>query len=94
MKEEDFIRREVIMELMCHFRLEFEKIEKAFGMVFEEHFAEELQELSDMERDGLLRVKDRTIQVLPEGRLLIRNIAMVFDQHLKAKKEQRFSRTI
>ncbi len=92
--EEDFIRREVIMDLMCNFRCNFEKIESMFGINFEEHFHQELEELQDMEKDGLLKIDQRSIKVLPEGRLLIRNIAMVFDQYLKTKKEQRFSRTI
>ncbi|MCS7262882.1 MAG: oxygen-independent coproporphyrinogen III oxidase [Aquificaceae bacterium] len=91
---EDIIRREVIMDLMCNFRCSFEKVENLFGIRFEEHFSQELEELQDMERDGLLRVEDRTIKVLPEGRLLIRNIAMVFDQYIRVKKEHRFSRTI
>ncbi|MDW8032197.1 MAG: oxygen-independent coproporphyrinogen III oxidase [Aquificaceae bacterium] len=92
--DEDILRREVIMDLMCNFRCEFEKIERAFDIDFEEHFSQELEELSDMEREGLLKLEDRAIKVLPEGRLLIRNIAMVFDQYVKGKKEQRFSRTI
>ncbi|MCS6997779.1 MAG: oxygen-independent coproporphyrinogen III oxidase [Aquificaceae bacterium] len=92
--DEDILRREVIMDLMCNFRCEFEKIERAFDIDFEEHFSQELEELTDMEREGLLKLEDRAIKVLPEGRLLIRNIAMVFDQYVKGKKEQRFSRTI
>lgn len=91
---EDLIRREVIMDLMCHFSCSFEKIESMFGINFEEHFERELSELKEMESDGLLAVKDRKITVMPEGRLLIRNIAMVFDEHIKNKKELRFSRTI
>lgn len=92
--EEDIIRREVIMDLMCNFQCVFDKVERLFGIDFEEHFSEELEELKGMEEDGLLKIHDRKIEVLPEGRLLIRNIAMVFDQYLKTKKEQRFSRTI
>ncbi len=91
---EDLIRREVIMDLMCHFSCSFEKIESMFGINFEEHFERELCELKEMESDGLLAVKDKKITVMPEGRLLIRNIAMVFDEHIKNKKELRFSRTI
>ncbi|MEZ0361426.1 MAG: oxygen-independent coproporphyrinogen III oxidase [Hydrogenobacter sp.] len=91
---EDLIRREVIMDLMCHFSCSFEKIESMFGINFEEHFERELCELKEMESDGLLTVKDKKITVMPEGRLLIRNIAMVFDEHIKNKKELRFSRTI
>ena len=82
------------MDLMCNFRCEFDKIEKTFGISFEEHFEEELEKLKDMEKDGLLEIKDRVINVSPIGRLLIRNIAMVFDQYLPQKKELRFSRTI
>ncbi|MCS7306937.1 MAG: oxygen-independent coproporphyrinogen III oxidase [Aquificaceae bacterium] len=92
--EEDIIRREVIMDLMCNFQCVFDKVERLFGIDFEERFSEELEELKGMEEDGLLKIHDRKIEVLPEGRLLIRNIAMVFDQYLKTKKEQRFSRTI
>jgi oxygen-independent coproporphyrinogen-3 oxidase len=47
-----------------------------------------------MERDGLVEIKDRAIKVLPVGRLLVRNVAMTFDQYLPKKKEMRFSRTI
>ncbi|MFN3946541.1 MAG: oxygen-independent coproporphyrinogen III oxidase [Aquificaceae bacterium] len=94
LNQEDIIRREVIMDLMCNFQCSFEKIEGMFGIDFEEHFSWELEELKNMERDGLLKIEDRAIRVLPEGRLLIRNIAMVFDQYIKTAKEKRFSRTI
>jgi len=91
---EDILRREVIMDLMCNFQCSFKKVEDMFGINFEEYFRKELEELKAMESDGLLEVKDRKIQVKPEGRLLIRNIAMVFDEHIRNKKELRFSRTI
>ncbi len=94
LSREDLLRREVIMELMCNFRCDFDQIERAFGIDFEEHFEEELHHLRDMERDGLVEIKDRTIRVLPVGRLLVRNVAMTFDQYLPKKKELRFSRTI
>ncbi|MFN3471727.1 MAG: oxygen-independent coproporphyrinogen III oxidase, partial [Aquificaceae bacterium] len=94
LNQEDIIRREVIMDLMCNFQCSFEKIERMFNIDFEEHFFAELEELKDMERDGLLKIEDRSIKVMPEGRLLIRNIAMVFDQYIKTSKEKRFSRTI
>jgi oxygen-independent coproporphyrinogen-3 oxidase len=92
--QEDLLRREVIMDLMCNFRCDFDRIERAFGINFEEHFEEELEKLKDMEKDGLVEVKDRAIKVLPMGRLLVRNVAMTFDQYLPKKKEMRFSRTI
>jgi len=47
-----------------------------------------------MAADGLLEVTDAGIQVLPVGRMLIRNICMVFDAYLKQAGGQRFSRVI
>ena len=47
-----------------------------------------------MADDGLLELKDRRIEVLPRGRLLIRNICMVFDRYLRESRDQRFSKVI
>ena len=94
LSHEDIIRREVIMDLMCNFVVDFDKIERQFNIDFQEHFSNELEELKEMEKDGLIKINNRKIEVMPEGRLLIRNIAMVFDEYLKQKRELRFSRTI
>ena len=92
--EDDLVRREVIMDIMCNLGVRFSKIEEIFGINFEEYFERELEELKELEEDRLIRIKDRRIEILPVGRLLIRNVAMVFDAHLRNKKELRFSRTI
>jgi len=42
----------------------------------------------------LLTLSGTGIRVLPPGRLLIRNICMVFDRYLRAQKQQRFSKVI
>ncbi len=94
LNEDDFIRREVIMDIMCNLGVSFEKIERMFGIEFEDYFSRELEELKELVDDGLIRIRDRRIEILPVGRLLIRNVAMVFDVYLRTKKELRFSRTI
>jgi oxygen-independent coproporphyrinogen-3 oxidase len=91
---DDVLRREVITQLICHFKLNFDAIEKRFGIDFKEYFALELQELRAMEQDGLLELNASAIQVLPVGRLLIRNVCMVFDRYLRTAKEQKFSKVI
>jgi oxygen-independent coproporphyrinogen-3 oxidase len=91
---DDRLRRAVITALICHFELEFAVIERQYGMVFRDYFAMELAELAAMEADGLLALSATGIRVLPPGRLLIRNICMVFDRYLRAQKQQRFSRVI
>ncbi len=94
LNEDDLVRREVITELICNFRLEKRKIEERFGISFNDYFSGELEELKTMEEDGLLKLSEGSIEVLPLGRLLIRNICMVFDVYTKRRKERRFSRTI
>lgn len=93
--DEDHLRRFVIMRLMCDFSLNFSAVEHQFGINFREHFADSIADLEDMAADGLLELRDDGFTVLPAGRLLIRNIAMVFDEHLRAKQEEvKFSKVI
>ena len=94
LNEDDIIRRDVIMKLMCHFRLVKEEIEKAHNIDFDEYFKVEMQELKQLEDDGLIKIYPDRIDVTPAGRLLIRNIAVIFDVYTKAKKEQKFSKAI
>lgn len=98
LSQEDVIRRTAIMELMCQFQLckdEFEsKYHLSFDRDFDEYFAAEHFELKKLEADGLLRLYHNRIQVTPAGRLLIRNIASVFDTYLHQKTVSNFSRAI
>jgi len=91
--DEDVLRREVINQLMCHYRLSIKTIENTFGIDFTAHFENELQALSKMQQDGLLTVTEDEIVVNPVGKLLIRNVGMVFDAYLN-QSQQRFSRVI
>jgi len=92
--EDDKLRRELIMQLMCHFHLHIPKVEEKYRLSFKQHFAPEWAELGKMQQDGLLERNDEMIEILPAGRLLVRNIAMVFDVYLRQAQEQRFSKVI
>jgi oxygen-independent coproporphyrinogen-3 oxidase len=92
---EDRMRRRVIESIMCHGELRFENIEAMFAIDFPDHFARELHDLEQMEADGLLEMSGDAIRVTPPGRLLLRNIAMVFDEYLQEQANTpRFSRVI
>ena len=93
LSEDDKIRRHVIQTLICHFALEFAVIDAELDIDSRHYFAEDLRHLEPMQADGLLEVSDTGIRVLPAGRLLIRNICMVFDAYLQ-KSAQQFSRVI
>jgi len=91
---DDLLRRAVITDLICHFRLEFAAVEARFNVDFSDYFARELAELAPMQDDGLLTLAPGRIDVTPAGRFLIRNICMVFDRYLRATATQRFSKVI
>jgi oxygen-independent coproporphyrinogen-3 oxidase len=81
LNEDDEIRREVITQLICHFQLDYDEIEDLCRIDFKDYFSEEMKLLSEMEKDELLKIDDEKIEVLPEGRFLIRNICSVFDSY-------------
>lgn len=94
LSEDDKLRRAVITQLICHFELNFARIEQAFNIRFREYFAAELEEYKAMQADGLLDVHAHSLAVRPAGKLLIRNICMVFDTYLRAAHKQQFSKVI
>lgn len=79
---DDILRREIIGELICHFSVDMDAITDRFHIHFGTYFEPELKALESMARDGLVAVDSHRIQVLPKGRLLIRNICMAFDRYL------------
>ncbi len=93
-QSDNILRREVIMELMCHFRLDKRQIGEKYQIQFDNYFSSIKEELNVLEADGLIRQFPDSIEVTPVGRLLIRNIAYAFDNYSSAKENQRFSKAI
>jgi oxygen-independent coproporphyrinogen-3 oxidase len=92
---DDSLRRSIIQTLMCHFELSIESIEIAYLIDFKRYFAQELEDMAEMQRAGLVSIDDQWITVEPPGRLLVRVIAMVFDRYLRADRERtRYSKVI
>ena len=92
---DDCIRRDVIKSLICNFRLTYAEIEREWDIRVADYFAEDLQLLAPLAKDGLVDVNETEIVVTPKGRLLIRNICMCFDVYLRQKARlQQFSRVI
>jgi oxygen-independent coproporphyrinogen-3 oxidase len=82
MTAEDRLRQAVIESIMCHGQADYEALGSRFGVDFEQHFALELHRLETLARDGLVEMEEDRFTVTPEGRLLLRAIAMVFDEYL------------
>ena len=93
LNRDDVIRQDVITQLICQFALNFNQIDQAWRIQSSDYFAHELIALEQMQKDGLLVLSEDGLQVTQPGRLLIRNICMVFDRYLP-EAQHRFSRAI
>ncbi|EIA08299.1 oxygen-independent coproporphyrinogen III oxidase [Flavobacterium frigoris] len=91
LNDEDLIIRKHILNIMCQFETSWENKQDYF-----EEIPEVLIQLQEMEKDGLLLIRDNSIQVTESGKPHIRNICMAFDLHLKRKapETELFSMTI
>jgi oxygen-independent coproporphyrinogen-3 oxidase len=91
---DDALRRTIIQKLMCQFELSVSAIELAFPVAFHAYFAREMAQLAALERDGLVELAPDWISVTLKGRLLIRNVCMVFDRYLATRGSATHSKTV
>ncbi len=83
--EDDRMVRALIGELMCHFRLDIPAFETDWQIGLSEAFPDAWPKLEALAEDGLITLSDERLQVTPEGRYLIRNVAMAFDRYLPSQ---------
>src|SRR5262245_48002949 len=92
--DEDKIRRETIMRMMCDLSLDYASMSQRLGINFISHFERELDSLNTFEADGLVRRSTNGLEITDAGRLFVRNIAMCFDNTLPTSGERKHSKTI
>ena len=78
--DEDLIIRKHILNLMCQFETSWNTPNSYFKEI-----PEILEQLQEMENDGILIIKENGIEVTDMGKAHVRNICMAFDLHLKRK---------
>ena len=93
LNDDDRVRRETIMRLMCDLALPYDAMSARTGVDFPRYFGKEIETLEPLAADGLVTIDESGIQVTAAGRFLIRNIAMCFDAYLGGASG-RFSKTI
>lgn len=93
---DDQLRREVIMGLLCHQNIAFEDLDRKFQIDSRLYFRSELESLLPMARDGLVDISAEKITITETGRVLARQICMVFDKYRNQAKSSTaaFSRAI
>jgi oxygen-independent coproporphyrinogen-3 oxidase len=92
---DDRVRRDIIMALMCHGRVDFDDILQRDEVDMRTAFAEELVRLAPFAAEGLVELRADGIRVTPSGWYVVRAIAMVFDRYLQGHADrERFSRIV
>ena len=95
LNRDDILRRSIIQDLMCRFALDFQLYESMFGIPFAQYFKAELADLQQLAQLGLITMRGNGLKVTPKGLFLIRNVAMVFDHHLRHKETTaKYSQTV
>ena len=91
--DRDVLIGRIIQDLMCKFEVDTAAFEERSGLNFRNHFRDLWPRLMQFENDGLLDLEADRIKVTDQGRFLIRNICMTFDDYL-SQDTQKFSKTI
>ncbi len=93
--EDDLMRRQVILHLMCNLELPYDLTRTNYGMSLQDALGEDLERMEAYVEDGFIELLPDRIQVTPLGRFFVRLLAMELDAHL-AKTSQRiaFSKTV
>lgn len=88
---EDLIIRRHILNLMCHFFTSWEDESLYFAEI-----EEVIEKLSEMKKDELIQIQEKSIEVTDKGKPFVRNICMAFDLRLQRNMPttQLFSMTI
>lgn len=95
--KDDILRRDVIHTLMCQGVVDKKQIEERYQIVFDEYFAKECAMLEEFVLRGLVHPSDPLdpkICLSPQGYLLMRHVASVFDRYLQTGGTRRFSKAI
>jgi len=80
--EDDLARRDIIRDLMCN----------NFACVDKTLYSEEIKNLDDFVRDGIIEIRESTqenkieLEITELGRFFSRNIASIFDNYLHKKQ--------
>ncbi len=84
---EDRLRRDVIERLMCDFRVDLDAVAGAHGLSAR-YFARELERLSGLEQDGIVRVDGAVVSLEETYWPLARTVAAIFDAYLQPEEQR------
>jgi oxygen-independent coproporphyrinogen-3 oxidase len=94
LSQDDLLRREIIMDLMCCTTLNIAEIEAKYQISFAEYFHDELERARFYADEGLLDLNDASVSVTSKGRMFVRAFSMIFDHYLSRQSGAKYSKLI
>lgn len=94
MDDDDQLRSELIMTLMCSMPVSFALFKQRYGIEIPSYFSAELTALQPYIEAELVTLTDSSLQVTAKGRLFVRAISMEFDKYLRQATSATYSRLI
>lgn len=94
LSDDDLVRQAVIEQIMCNLRLAPADIAARFELDFDAYFQGWRDDLAGLAADHCLEWVDDGFRVTRQGRLVLRNLAMVFDAYLPKEGTAGYSRTL
>lgn len=94
MDQDDRLRSDVIMTLMCSMPVHFSTFSQRYGIEVQQYFSSEITALQPYVEAGLVQLTETHIQVTAKGRLFVRAISMEFDRYLRQATDATYSRLI
>jgi oxygen-independent coproporphyrinogen-3 oxidase len=95
--QDDCLRAEIIEQILCSGILDIKSIEENWQIDFWQYFDNAKAPLESMAEDGLIELQQSEFRLSKVGRVLARNVAMVFDAYLpkyRERKQKTFSQTV
>jgi oxygen-independent coproporphyrinogen-3 oxidase len=93
---DDRVRRDVINTIICHGIVDKAAFAARHGLDFDTYFGDAIAGLAPFLEHDLVTNDGARLAVQPRGRMLLRNLCMLFDAYLTARpaSTRRFSRTL
>jgi oxygen-independent coproporphyrinogen III oxidase len=88
---DDTIRSAVIEQIMCAGKVDWLSLANTYGIEPAAYFAEAEETIAQFAGIGLVNHSPDELVVTPQGRLLLRAVAMLFDAYKNVKREQVFT---
>ena len=68
-------------QIRSYFKIDYKNFKKQFDIDVKDYFTVEINNMRDMEKDGLLEIKDDGIYLTYTGRDFTQNIMNIFDKY-------------